>query len=293
MPQTSATEERTLEALANVPIFSRLDDKSRRKLARLCTLKSFEAGDVLYEEGAMGLSVFIVTSGQVEIYKGAGDKKIALETVAAGGVLGHLALLDDQPRGVQRRGARAHRVPAADPRQLRHAGQEGPRDRLVPDAGAGRAGPRAAAAGDGGQAGAGAPTAQAAGAKTAAPGHAAAERSAAANDDAADNPAEPAEAAGDDDETSDVASAMFKMMRMQYGVMAGTAKGMTEMAKAMETFLDSMAEETDLKTSDDWSDLLKRVPEAMVTATRKPMDDGDNAPQEMMDAYRRYSEGKS
>ncbi len=95
-----------------------------------------------------------------------------------------------------------------------------------------------------------------------------------------------------DEETSEMESAVVKMMRMQYGLLAGGAKGMTEMAKMMETFFDSLAKETDLKTSDDWRGILESAPDAMVTAGRKAMEKGDRAAQEMVDTYRRYSEGK-
>lgn len=283
MVQTSATDERTLEALAKVPIFARLDDRDLRKLARLCTLKSFAAGDVLFEEGAMALSLFIVTSGQVEVYKGAGDRRITLEKVATGGLLGHLGLLDDQPRAS---GAAAieptecllltrdsfDTLVRKDPEIAwcltpALAGRLRELQRLAMEAQLAQASP--------------APEVSAGPAGTAAAGDTA---GAETHDDEDDQ---------DDDEASDIASAMLKMMRMQYGVMAGTAKGMTEMAKAMETFLDSMAEETDLETSEDWGELFQKIPEAMATATREAMDDASKAPGEMMDAFRRYTEDKS
>ncbi len=81
------------------------------------------------------------------------------------------------------------------------------------------------------------------------------------------------------------------MMRMQFGMMAGAAKCMTETSKAMETFLDSMADETDFKTNEDWGDLMSKMPDAMVTATREAMDQCEKIPEEMVDAYRRYSDG--
>jgi len=68
---------------------------------------------------------------------------------------------------------------------------------------------------------------------------------------------------------------------------------MTELAKAMETFLDSMAEETEFRTNEDWGDLFKKLPEAMTTATRSAMDDCEKVPEEIMDAYRRYSDSKN
>ena len=284
MNQTPATEERILEALAKVPIFSRLDEKGRRKLARLCTMKSFDAGDVLYEEGAMGLSLFIVTSGRVEVYKGSGKDRVAVERVAAGGVLGQVALLDDQPRAASAEALEPtdcllltrdsfDTLVKRDPEIawcLTPALAERVRDLL---------GVAAAAK----QAEQAAPKAAAGSAGTAE--HAAAEETV---DDG-----EGGDDGDEEDDDSEWASAMFKMMRMQYGMMAGAAKGMTEMAKAMETFIDSMAEETDFKTKEDWGDFFSKVPDAMVTATREALDSCEDMPEEMMDAYRRYSESES
>ncbi len=96
----------------------------------------------------------------------------------------------------------------------------------------------------------------------------------------------------DDEETSDLESALFKMMRMQYGILAGSAKGVSEMAGIMETFIDSLADETDIKASEDWRALIESAPDAMVTASRKAMNRGDQAPQAVLDAYRRYSEAE-
>lgn len=102
-----------------------------------------------------------------------------------------------------------------------------------------------------------------------------------------------AEEAEDQEETSELESALFKMMRMQYGILAGGAKGVSEMAGVMETFLDSLADETDIKASEDWRALIESAPDAMVTASRKAMNRGDQAAQAVLDAYRRYSEAKA
>lgn len=277
MNQTPDTEQRVLEALAKVPLASQLDEKSRRKLARLCTLKSFEVGDVLYEEGAMGLGLFIVTSGRVEISKGTKRQKVRLETVGAGGVLGQLALLDNQPRAATAVALEATEcllvtrdsfdtllkkepqiawclMPglAARVRELQKVAMAAQQKK--------EPAPKAAA---------GKPEAE----------------EAKAADKEADEAGE-----DDEEESSEIESALYKMMRMQYGCMAGAAKGMTQMAKAMESFLDSMAEETDFKTKEDWGDLMGKIPDAMVSATRSVMDECEKIPEEMLDAYRRYSE---
>jgi hypothetical protein len=58
----------------------------------------------------------------------------------------------------------------------------------------------------------------------------------------------------------------------------------------MEKFLDSMADETDIKTSEDWGDMMGKIPDAMVTATREAMDHWEKVPRKMVDAYHRYSD---
>ena len=96
----------------------------------------------------------------------------------------------------------------------------------------------------------------------------------------------------DTEEASDLESALFKMMRMQYGILAGGARGVTEMARMMETFVESLADETELKTSEDWRAMIESTPDALVNASRKAMDRGDRAAQAVVDTYRRYSEAK-
>ena len=93
----------------------------------------------------------------------------------------------------------------------------------------------------------------------------------------------------DQEETSELESTVVKMMRMQYGLMAGGAKGFTEMGRMMETFIDTLADKTDLKKSEDWREMMESTPDALVTATRKTLDRGDKVAQEVVDTFHRYS----
>lgn len=275
---TEATEEQVLEALGKVPIFASLDDRNRRKLAKLCALKSFDKDSVLFEEGTMGLSLFIVISGKVDLSKKSGSKTVGLGRVENGGLLGQLALLDDQPRAATATAVEATEcllltrdsfdtLVKKDPAIawcLTPALAERVRDLQTLAVEAERA------------------KTQSADEKTAEPPSAATESAEAA-----------AEGEEDDGEPSELESALFKLMRLQYGMIAGTAKGVTEVARVMEGFIDSMATETDVKSNEDWRDLLERMPDAMVTATRNAMDKGGKVPEEVLDAYRRYSDDKN
>ncbi len=85
-------------ALARVRIFSALARRDLQKLASKCQLRHFEAGDSILEEGSIGLGLFIITAGRVEVFRIHDGRKVVLAVLGAGNVLGEMALLDDQPR---------------------------------------------------------------------------------------------------------------------------------------------------------------------------------------------------
>ena len=286
MKETPRTEDQVLEALAGIPSFSTLDDRGRRKLAKLCTLKTYQAGDVLFEEGAIGLSVFVVVSGRAESYRTSDGRKVGLGTVEAGGVLGGIALLDDSPRSASAAALETTECLLLTRDSFETLIKKDPQIAwcLVPSLAGrvreleGRAMELELGRGDRDRGkGAARATQEKAERKTVE-----AQPSDAGEDEDED----------EDEEVSELESAFYKMMRMQYGLLAGGARGLTEMAKMMESFFDALAAETDLKTSEDWRGILESTPDAMVTATRKAMDESDSAAQEVVDAYRRYSEGK-
>ena len=71
-----------------------LPDDAVRELVSGCTLVRFGAGDVLFEQGAEGDSLYVVASGRLEIY--AGDTR--LDEAGAGESFGEMALLTNEPR---------------------------------------------------------------------------------------------------------------------------------------------------------------------------------------------------
>lgn len=93
----------SVELLARVPLFARLPRNQLRSLARLCKPRDYEPGAVIIEEGAVGLGLFLVTSGQVEVFKQLGDKQVRLAVLEAGDILGELAVLDDEVRSASAR----------------------------------------------------------------------------------------------------------------------------------------------------------------------------------------------
>jgi CRP/FNR family cyclic AMP-dependent transcriptional regulator len=70
----------------------------------------FEAGQVVFEEGQPGNEMYVVQSGSVELRAG----QRLLETVGAGGVLGELALVDQEPRSASAVAVETSRLVAID-----------------------------------------------------------------------------------------------------------------------------------------------------------------------------------
>jgi len=83
----------------NVGFFEFLSDEEQAELAEVAERVVFEPGEVLIEEGGEPASLFVLTSGQVEVNKrvpGSGKRLLAvLEATDGRAVVGERGLLDD------------------------------------------------------------------------------------------------------------------------------------------------------------------------------------------------------
>ena len=85
--------------LSEVPFFALLDDPERGALAELVDLVSFKAGAAIFHTGDPGDSMYILRSGEVEVFfKDATGNRIVLETCHVGGFFGDISMLDGGPR---------------------------------------------------------------------------------------------------------------------------------------------------------------------------------------------------
>jgi len=85
--------------LAEVELFEHLNDDDRANLAGVIDLRKLGAGDTLFQVGEPGESLYVVRSGEVELFiKDTAGQRIPLAIVGAGEVFGELALLDRSPR---------------------------------------------------------------------------------------------------------------------------------------------------------------------------------------------------
>ncbi|UCD38314.1 MAG: Crp/Fnr family transcriptional regulator [Fidelibacterota bacterium] len=60
--------------------------------------RQIKKGEVIFQDGKPGQSMFIVLEGQVEISKMLGDQKTILAKLGAGSIFGEMAIIDSQPR---------------------------------------------------------------------------------------------------------------------------------------------------------------------------------------------------
>ncbi|MBA7596641.1 MAG: cyclic nucleotide-binding domain-containing protein [Calditrichaeota bacterium] len=60
--------------------------------------RQVKKGDVIFQDGSSGQSMFIILEGQVEISKILGDQKTILAKLGVGSIFGEMAILDNQPR---------------------------------------------------------------------------------------------------------------------------------------------------------------------------------------------------
>jgi len=85
--------------LAEIPVFSLLDDSERATLAGLLEQESFAAGTAIYQPGDAGDCLYVVRSGRVTVtVEDNMGEEITLADNEAGDVFGEISLLDGGPR---------------------------------------------------------------------------------------------------------------------------------------------------------------------------------------------------
>lgn len=86
------------QTLARVPFFADLSGRDLKRLAALCVPKDFVEGAEILSEGAVGLGLYLITEGRVEVFKTEDGRRWRLAELGTGDVLGEMALIDAKPR---------------------------------------------------------------------------------------------------------------------------------------------------------------------------------------------------
>src|SRR3989304_3166117 len=87
------------EMLKTVPIFSELGRRDLERLARLMVPRTLKAQEVIIKENDQAAGFFIISSGKVEVVRGAGtDNPQSLAILGPGDFFGEMALFEGFPR---------------------------------------------------------------------------------------------------------------------------------------------------------------------------------------------------
>jgi uncharacterized membrane protein len=87
------------QMLVDVELFEHVSDEDRARLAEFIGMRQLAAGETLFKTGEPGDSLYVVKSGEIELFiRDTAGQKILLAIASAGEVFGELALLDRGPR---------------------------------------------------------------------------------------------------------------------------------------------------------------------------------------------------
>jgi len=92
-------EERAVELLRRVPLFSELEPGELERISRVAVPRSFPAGTRVFHEGDRSDACYIVREGSFRVTREHPDgRAITLATLGIGDIFGELAMLDGEVR---------------------------------------------------------------------------------------------------------------------------------------------------------------------------------------------------
>src|ERR1700730_8498227 len=84
------------DLLKEVPLFQLLDDNERAELAAQLDFVEFAAGESIFNYGDPGGSIYVISSGEVEVFfKNDTGERIVLEVATRGDFFGELSMIDN------------------------------------------------------------------------------------------------------------------------------------------------------------------------------------------------------
>jgi len=88
------------KVLAGLPLFADLTTQQLEEVERIVHLRTYRAGEVIFEAGDAGVAMYVIVAGEVKIVlpDESGEKNRELARLGMGDLFGELALLDASPR---------------------------------------------------------------------------------------------------------------------------------------------------------------------------------------------------
>ena len=93
-----AADDHRIENLKGLSLFGRLTSRELRELDELLHERSYQKDEVIFDEGDIGLGLFIVVSGRVKIVSSHAALQRLAPEVGPGDFFGELALFEDSQR---------------------------------------------------------------------------------------------------------------------------------------------------------------------------------------------------
>ncbi|MDP2363240.1 MAG: Crp/Fnr family transcriptional regulator [Ignavibacteria bacterium] len=88
-----------IEFLANVPIFSDLDEESLQKVAKSGVIQTYKKSSIILSEEGTGSALFVIAEGKVKISRSSSDdKEVILAILNESDFFGEMSLLDGMAR---------------------------------------------------------------------------------------------------------------------------------------------------------------------------------------------------
>lgn len=87
-------------ALGKLPLFADLNERQLREIGRIVHVRTYRAGETIFEVGEVGVAMYAILAGDVEIVqrREPPGENARLAKLAAGDLFGEMALLDPLPR---------------------------------------------------------------------------------------------------------------------------------------------------------------------------------------------------
>ena len=261
----STDDLRAEDFLTRAPLFARLESRQLHRLAELCVPRSYEAGEEIVVEGSTGLGLFVITGGRVEVSRGSGDDKVVFAELGNGDLLGEMSLVDDQPRSATVRTLEPTTCLLITRGSFQSLVDREPEIAwcIVPVlAGRLRALQEELIAGGGGT--------------------------------KVGSVVEDVTWSDDDSDSkgSDGARAALSLLRGQYALALAMAGGMRGFAEAAESFLRTLARDTDLEDGKDLAEVVRESPRGLVNAAEEGLAEVERLPERMLARYRRARGGR-
>ena len=84
--------------LRNIPLFAKIDPSKLKLIAFTADKLKYQAGDVLFNQGEIGDSAYIIMEGEADVLVNRPDGPLNVATLKTNDIVGEIAILCDVPR---------------------------------------------------------------------------------------------------------------------------------------------------------------------------------------------------